>query len=147
MEYNGFQARMTAFSELKSENPATETSSIFIMLLFIIVEVAPTFFKMMMTSGPYDDMLRAEMHSVRVLSDKQISDINDGINTEVQISTGKNSVRLEAEVQANKKLMEQIALAQAELLETAINKWREEELEKIKENPSNYIKSNTSTDA
>ena len=74
-----------------------------------------------------------------VLADKRISDMNDNINTEVQISTAKNKERLEAEVKANKELMEKIAKTQAELLQTAIDKWREEELAKINENPSAYI--------
>ena len=47
--------------------------------------------------------------------------------------------RLEAEKIANKKIMEQIANVQAELLETAIEEWRKEELVKIKANPSEYI--------
>jgi hypothetical protein len=38
--------------------------------------------------------------------------------------------------------MDKIATTQAELLNTAIEKWREEELAKINENPSAYIKTN-----
>ena len=140
---NGFCVRYEAFSKVKKENFALSLVSLVIMLLFIIIETAPTFFKMMIASGPYDDLLRAEMHKIRVLSDKRISDLNDNINTEVQISTQKNKERLEAEVLANKKLMEKIAKAQAELLQTAIDKWREEELAKINEDPSMYIQSNT----
>lgn len=140
-EYGGLEARMEAFHDLR-KSWSTDISAWFIMFLFIIIETAPTFFKMMIASGPYDDLLRAEMHRVRVLSDKRISDINDQINTEVQISTKKNQERLEAELLANKKIMEQIATAQAELLQTAIEAWRKEELAKIKENPSEYIKSN-----
>ena len=139
-EENGFCVRYEAFANIKAANASLEIVSIVIMLLFIIIETAPTFFKMMIASGPYDDLLRAEMHRVRVLSDKRVSDINDEINTEVQISTQKNKERLEAEVLANKKLMEQVANAQAELLQTAIEKWREQELAKIVENPSAYIK-------
>lgn len=142
-EENGFCVRYEAFANIKAANASLEIVSIVIMLLFIIIETAPTFFKMMIASGPYDDLLRAEMHRVRVLSDKRVSDINDEINTEVQISTQKNKERLEAEVLANKKVMEQIANAQAELLQTAIDKWREQELAKIAENPSAYIKTNT----
>ena len=77
---------MKAFSELKVESSSTYISSLFIMLLFIIIETAPTFFKMMIASGPYDDLLRAEMHRVKVLSEKRISDINDEVNTAVQIT-------------------------------------------------------------
>lgn len=142
---NGFCVRYEAFTNVKKENFALSVVSLVIMLLFIIIETAPTFFKMMIASGPYDDYLRAEMHKVRVLSDKRISDLNDEINTEVQISTQKNKERLAAEALANKELMERIAKAQAELLQTAIDKWREEELAKINENPSAYIQSNSET--
>ena len=142
---NGFCVRYEAFSNIKSDNVALNIVSIMIMLLFIIIETAPTFFKMMIASGPYDDYLRAEMHRVRVMSDKRISDLNDEINTEVLISTQKNKERLEAEVLANKELMEKIAKTQAELLNTAIEKWREEELAKINENPSAYIKTNNAS--
>lgn len=143
-EENGFCVRYEAFSNIKADNFSLQIVSIIIMLLFVIIETAPTFFKMMMEDGPYDDLLNAEKHRVRVLSQKQMSDINDEINTEVQISTQKNQERLNAEVLANKKLMEKIAKAQAELLQTAIDSWRAEELEKIKENPSLYIQSNSS---
>lgn len=141
IEYKGFQAKMKAFSELKEESSSTYISSLFIMLLFIIIETAPTFFKMMIASGPYDDLLRAEMHRVKVLAEKRISDINDEVNTAVQISVEKNRERLEAEMAANKMVMEKLAAAQSELIEQAIADWREEEMQKIKANPSQYIKS------
>lgn len=84
------------------------------------------------------------MHKARVLADKGISDINDDINTEIQISTKKNQNRLEAEVKANQEVLDRIALAQAELLQVAIDAWREEELAKIQANPSGYIRTNMS---
>lgn len=137
--FNGFQAKMSAFSKMKEDNSSTNMSSIFIMLLFVIIETAPTFFKMMIASGPYDDLLRAEMHRVRVLSEKRISDINDEINTSVQITVEKNKGRLEAELAANKLVMEKLAKAQAEILERAIDDWSKEEMEKVKNNPAAYI--------
>lgn len=143
----GFCAQINALNEIASfsENMSLFLARLFISLLFIAIEVIPTLFKMMVAYGPYDDYLRAEMHRIRVLSDKRISDLNDDVNTEVQISTTKNKERLEAEVLANKVVMERIAKAQAELLQTAIDKWREEELAKIKENPSAYIKTNNAS--
>ena len=137
--FNGFQAKMSAFSKMKEDNSSTNMSSIFIMLLFVIIETAPTFFKMMIASGPYDDLLRAEMHRVRVLSEKRISDINDEINTSVQITVEKNKGRLEAELAANKLVMEKLTKAQAEILERAIDDWSKEEMEKVKNNPAAYI--------
>lgn len=142
VQYKGFQAKMKAFTELKEESWATNISSLFIMLLFIIVETAPTFLRMMVADGSYENLLDAEKHRIEVLSSKRKSDLNDEINTEIQISTEKNRQRLEAEVLANKELLEKLAKTQAELLQTAIEKWREEELEKINKNPSAYIKTN-----
>lgn len=147
VEYKGFQAKMSAFSELKDESTSTQIASLFIMLLFVIIETAPTFFKMMIASGPYDDMLRAEMYRVRVLADKQISDLNDEVNTEVTISTERNKQKLEAEQKANQELMNKVALAQAEILNVAIEEWREQELKKVKANPSDYIQSNVPNNA
>ena len=139
-EFGGFQARMLAFNKMKEEHESTHITSLFIMLLFIIIETTPTFFKMMIASGPYDDLLRSEMHKARVMSDKRISDINDEINTEVKISTERNKNKLEAEVAANKELLSQIALAQSELLSTAIEEWRKAELEKVLKKPEDYVK-------
>lgn len=112
-----------------------------VMLLFIAIEVIPTLFKMMVSFGPYDDYLNAERHRIKVLSQKRISNINDDVNTSVQISVEKNKGKLEAELSANKLVMEKLAKAQAEILELAIEDWRKEELEKVKQNPSAYIKS------
>jgi hypothetical protein len=138
----GFCAKYKALGEIASfdEDPSLFFARLFITLLFVAIEVIPTLFKMMITSGPYDDLLRAEMHRVKVLSDKRISDINDDVNTAVRISTLKNQKRLEAETLANEDILKQIAKTQSELLQKAISAWREEELKKINENPSAYIK-------
>jgi hypothetical protein len=144
----GFTAELRALYELTSpkESLILFISRMMIMLLFITIEVIPTFFKMMIASGPYDDLLRAEMHKARVLADKRISDLNDEINTQVQISTAKNKERLETEVTANKELMKKLAKTQAELLQNAIDKWKEDEMAKIAQDPSLYIKGNHQLD-
>jgi len=142
-EKKGFCVRYEAFSNIKKESSSVYTVSFFITLLFIIIEVMPTFLKMMTASGPYDDMLRYEMHRVKLLADKQISDLNDEVNTLVIISTKKNEEKIQAELKANKDLIEQAARIQSELLHTALQEWRKEELEKIKQNPSTYIQTNT----
>ena len=110
-----------------------------ITLLFVIIETAPTFFKMMMQGGAYDNLLNAEKHRVKVLSQQKISDVNDYVNTEVKISTMKNQKRLEAEMLANEEILKKLAIVQAELLSKSIDAWREEELKKIAENPKSYL--------
>ena len=99
----------------------------------------------MMIDGAYDAVLALEKHRAKVVAKEQESNINDNINTNIKILTKKNEERLEAEIKANKLLMDKIATTQAELLNTAIEKWREEELVKINENPSAYIKTNNAS--
>lgn len=138
----GFAAELNALNEITfkdADGLSLSIARILIMFLFVAIEIIPTLFKLMMIDGAYDGALNAEKHRMKVLAEQRISDVNDNINTEVQISTEKNKQRLEAEVLANKELMERLAKTQAELLQTAIDKWREEELAKINENPSAYI--------
>lgn len=141
----GFCAELKALNTIT--NPLEDfplfIARILIMFLFIAIEVIPTLFKLMMIDGAYDAILKEKKHRYQIIAEKRISDLNDEVNTEVQISTQKNKERLEAEALANKELMERIAKVQAELLQTAIDKWREEELAKIAENPSDYIQSNS----
>lgn len=139
LEYGGFNAQLKAFQDIREKNPSTNIAAWFVMLLFIIIETAPTFLKMMMEDGPYEDLLRAQKYKTKVLADKSISDVNDAVNTCVRISTMKNEKRLEAETIANEEIMAKIARAQAELLETAIAEWKEIELEKIRQNPYSYV--------
>ena len=142
-EEKGFCVRYEAFSNIKKENAAVRIVSLFIMLLFIIIETAPTLFKMMIASGPYDELLNEEMERKKAQAILNVSRINDDANTQIQIVVEKNKDKLAAEVAANKEILAKIASVQAELLETAIEEWRKEELAKIKADPSQYIKSNT----
>jgi hypothetical protein len=139
----GFAAELTALNEITfMDSFSLSMARILIMLLFIAIEIIPTLFKLMMIDGAYDAVLALEKHRAKVVAKEQESNINDNINTNIKILTKKNADRLNAEVLANKELMEKIAKTQAELLQTAIDKWREEELAKINENPSAYIKTN-----
>lgn len=139
----GFAAELTALNEITfKQSFSLSMARVLVMFLFIAIEIIPTLFKLMMIDGAYDAVLALEKHRSKVIAKKQESDINDIINTDIMISTKNNEERYKAEVLANKKLMEKIAETQAELLQTAIEKWREEELEKINKNPSAYIKTN-----
>ena len=140
----GFAAELKALNTITIpwKDPALFVARILIMFLFIAIEVIPTLFKLMMIDGAYDAVLALEKHRAKVVAKEQESNINDNINTNIKILTEKNEERFEAEIKANKLLMDKIAKTQAELLNTAIEKWREEELAKINENPSAYIKTN-----
>jgi hypothetical protein len=147
-DYNGFQARMKAFSKLRDENPTTNISAFFIMLLFIIIEIAPVLFKMMMTAGDYDLILKTEKDKIRAHEIEKLSRINDWANTEIQKVIEENKMKviqkqneLDTEFKANEALLKEISEAQIELAKEAVIIWKKHELKKIKEDPNYFIKS------
>lgn len=141
-EFGGFQAHMLAFSKMKDNNLSTAITSWFIMLLFIIIEIVPTVFKMMVARGPYDDLLAAENRRLSQDARKAIDDID----TSISIYWDKNVERRETERILNHAILEKLSDAQSELMNTAIEKWREEEFKKIQANPYEYIKTNTNSE-
>lgn len=142
IEYKGFQAKMHAFSELKEESESTKLSALFIMLLFVIIETAPTFFKMMMEDGPYDFLLDAEKEMIRLNASDSLRDYKDGLQANLQISIQRNQERIDAEKKANSEIMKKNSSIQMDLLDEALQRWKKEELAKIEEEPSKFISTN-----
>lgn len=140
--YDGFAAHLEAMSILTSEKSAIFWAKWLITILFIFIEIAPVLFKLMAESGPYDDIMDRLKHESFVREKQKISDLNDDINTSIKISTEKNQIRLDAELKGNKVLFDKIALAQAEIAEIAIEKWKEEELRKLSLGVNHIINSN-----
>lgn len=146
--FRGFQAQMHAFSELKMDKDegelmsATQVASILIMLLFITIETIPTFFRMMMEDGPYDNMLMASSRRTELLAQTAIQETDTEVKTDLQISTMKNDARLKAELDANDQIIAIVAEAQADLMKHAVEIWKQRELEKIDADPEAYISSN-----
>jgi len=112
---------------------AGSTISIFIMLLFAVIELTPIFFKMMLVKSPYDymndninELLRAE----------------SGIQIKYDYYENKQGQQRNLVInhQANKKIEEQIALlkAQTELSEHVIEEWKKQEKENISNNVDDY---------
>lgn len=135
----GFCVRFEAFSNIKKEHGSVRLVSIFIMLMFIIIEIAPTFFKMMVAAGPYDDLLRAEAIKKKAYADQTVAEATNELNTAIAISTKTNAEKEIIEIKNNKALLAKIADIQSEVLEVAIKKWREEELKKAQKNPTAFI--------
>ena len=140
--YDGFAAHLEAMSVLTEEKSAIYYAKWLITLLFIFIEIAPVLFKLMAEAGPYDDIMDRIKHESFVREKQKISDLNDEINTSIKISTAKNQARLEAEIKANKALLEKIALDQAEIAGLAVEKWKEEEMKKLNSGVNHIVNSN-----
>lgn len=138
---DGLLARLTALNRLTSKEWTLSFAKWLITALFIFIEIAPILFKMMTERGPYDDIIDRIKHETKVRQLELQSNINQEINTAVKIHTEKYEQKLNAELQANKEILEAISKAQQELAIVAIEKWKEEQKEiLLKKNVHDMIK-------
>jgi hypothetical protein len=109
--------------------------SLFITLLFMVIELTPIFFKMMLIKGPYDymddnirDLARAEA-GIEIMynyyEDKK------GMEAHKVVNHG-------AELKQKERLL--IIKAQEELNEQIISKWKAKKSSEVNENPGKFIK-------
>ncbi len=81
--FDGFAARMDGLAKLTEESEAMATAELFLVLLFIAIETAPIFVKLIAARGPYDELL--ELHEDQVNLYK---------NEKWQRATGESEARL-----------------------------------------------------
>ncbi|MCX6297010.1 MAG: DUF4407 domain-containing protein, partial [Bacteroidetes bacterium] len=145
---NDLSARMEAFSELKADpkKKSIATASLFIMILLVIIEISPVLFKMMIASGDYDVILKSEKNEIEMAEIVRISEKNDWANTEITKMVEENKKKiaekqneLNTELASNEELLRSIAKAQSEIAQVAIQKWKDKEIEKAGNNPSDII--------
>ena len=64
--YDGLAARMEALSNITAKSEAISIANIFIILLFIAIETAPLFVKLISQKGPYDELLQAHEYRYKM---------------------------------------------------------------------------------
>lgn len=111
------------------------TITIFIMLLFMAIELTPVFFKLMLIKSPYDYL--AENRDDLIKAEK-------GIEVKYDFYKDKEGIERHLVInhEAHRLMYEKVKLTeiQKELTDYAINKYKEQEMMKIDENLENYIK-------
>jgi Domain of unknown function (DUF4407) len=134
-------AQLQALSKLTNENQSIAWASILITLLFVILETAPMVVKLLSSKGTYEEILEANEYVISMEQKIKISNLNDEINTVLKISSEKNKNKLDAELKGNAELLNEIALAQAEIAKESIRKWKEDELSNLKNGGNNIVNS------
>lgn len=108
--------------------------SIFITLLFIVIELTPIFFKMMLIKGPYD---YADENI------KELAKAEAGIEVVYDFYTDKEGMERHKVINhaAELKRKEKIAMIQAqeELNNDIIEAWKQKKKEQINKNPDDFI--------
>ncbi|MEQ9427074.1 MAG: DUF4407 domain-containing protein [Cyclobacteriaceae bacterium] len=63
--FSGFAYRLEALERLGEKNPTIAWANLFILILFIAIETAPVFVKLISPKGPYDEVLEVHEHAFR----------------------------------------------------------------------------------
>ncbi|MBA4055075.1 MAG: DUF4407 domain-containing protein [Marivirga sp.] len=81
---DGPASRMEALSRLTAKSDAIWWANWFILLLFIAVETAPVFVKLISSQGPYDQLLKTEEHGYEAKRIEEMARINSEIKSRTQ---------------------------------------------------------------
>jgi uncharacterized protein DUF4407 len=73
---NGPAARIEAMSRLTKQNSAMWWAEWFIIILFIALETAPVFVKLISGKGPYDNLLKVEEHRFVAMEIEELAKVN-----------------------------------------------------------------------
>lgn len=87
--FNGFAARLQALDELGKNSAIMAIASMFIMGLFITLEISPVLIKLISSVGPYDHLLEKTENDFRLYAKEKIEKGNHA--TEKRIENFKNN--------------------------------------------------------
>jgi hypothetical protein len=76
---SGLSARMEALDRLTSKSSAVYWAHWFILLLFIAIETAPVFVKLISEKGPYDNLQKMEEHDFTTQEAEHMAKVNSDI--------------------------------------------------------------------
>lgn len=144
-DYDGLAAHLEAMSILTAwEHEPLRIPAIFwakwlITILFIFIEVAPVLFKLMTESGPYDDIIARIKHKSSARTKQKMLNLDHKVDRSIKASKEKNQTRLNAELKWHKERLDKIELAQAEIADVAVKRWKEEELERLETSVEHII--------
>ena len=89
-KFNGFAARLQALDELGKNTPIIGVAAMFIMGLFICLEISPVLVKLISSVGPYDYLLEKTENDFRLYSKEKIEKGNAA--TDWRIDDFKNNL-------------------------------------------------------
>lgn len=102
--YGGMAARMDALHRLGLDSPAIYWANIFIILLFIALETAPIFVKLISSRSPYDYLLHEREHIFAMNHLEQTSLLANTVKNKVKFDTETGIYRTQKEIEVEREL-------------------------------------------
>lgn len=114
-ESDGFLARMEAMSNLKSNSFIVSLTSLFITLLFIVIESSPIIVKLLSRKGPYDYLLEAEEFSKEAEASMIIENIRFGHEDSIDVDREIARIKFKSEISLQSDFISEEAQVRREL--------------------------------
>ena len=126
-----------ALSIAGDKNQIVSLVSLFIMLLFIVVETVPIFVKLISPRGPYDELLDAQEHSFYVKALDSINEDNRKLNKKISVLSSIDEEEMNQELANNKEVLKAISEAHIDIIKLQLENWAEDEKKKFRTGYSN----------
>ena len=127
---NGFLSRLRAMSALQREEASVFWASLFILLLFIAIETAPVFVKLISARGPYDDLIEAERKQLSFDAQKRTQFFVHELDLEESDMNMKKELLLRQNSEVLDQALSEIKDAKLEINKSRINQWKALQLKK-----------------
>ncbi|MEZ4920738.1 MAG: DUF4407 domain-containing protein [Saprospiraceae bacterium] len=101
--YNGLAARMEALDRLGKNSAAIWFASMFITLLFIAIETAPIFVKLISSRSPYDYLLHQHEHVFEMANLEETTMLSNEVNNKIRFDTETGAYLVQARIKAEKE--------------------------------------------
>lgn len=124
---NGFASRLDALGHITEKSEPIRWANWFIMLLFIALETAPVFVKLISLRGPYDDLL--EQHEFNYEMERKDRMAHRRQQSEERKDIRENTRAQRVQAAIDKEHLRQQASLNVEKAKT--NRWQEEEMENL----------------
>ncbi len=123
-KYNGMAARIDALSRLSQKSDAIWYASIFITLLFIAIETAPIFVKLISYRSPYDYLLHEHEHVYEMSNLEKVTLLSNETKSKVKYDTETGAHLVNARIVLQKELIDQKLKEKLEELKNRPYDWK-----------------------
>lgn len=129
---SGMAARIDALNNLTKKSDAIYWANLFIILLFIAIETAPIFVKLISDRGPYDDKLESHEHVYHVHNREKINNLDQKLKENTRLFNNESDNHIDDQVAVKNELREKMLKAEAEVANEMIDHWKGEEISSLR---------------
>lgn len=123
--YGGLAARMEALERLTQKSEAIYWANIFIILLFISVETAPIFVKLISYRSPYDFLLHEHEHVFQMANLERTTLLANSVKNQLKFDAEVGVYRVDAQIVAEKQLIDEALQQRIVALKNKSITWEE----------------------